>query len=133
MCLLSTAIARPFLSEEEKAKLSSEQIEKLRSILEPGGNIRPGILSNMKYDTMDEYANPDESLDIITTTLQPDETSISIATSNESNEIAKNIVKLPFKLDLLFNNIPDSTIGRSKRHRKKSKVIVKCFNCTINL
>merc|ERR1712062_29008 len=133
MCLLSTAIARPFLSEEEMAKLSSEEIEKLRSILEPGGKIRPGMLSNMKYDTMDENTNPDESLDIITTTLQPDETSISIATSYESNEIAKNIVKLSSGSDLLLNSIPYSAVGRSKRHRKKSKVILKCFNCTINL
>merc|ERR1711944_281546 len=95
MCLLSTTIARPFISEEERAKLSSEEIEKLRSILEPGGRIRPGMLSNMKYNTIDENTNPDESLDIITTTLQPDETSISIESSNESNEITKNIVKLP--------------------------------------
>merc|ERR1712018_868270 len=114
-----------FLSEEERAKLSTEEIEKLRSILEPGGNIRPGMLSNMKYDTSDKNSNPDESLDIITTTFRPDETSISIATSDESNEIAKKIVKLPSGSDLMFNKI--------MRHRKKSKVIVKCFNCTINL
>jgi len=133
MCLISTTIARPFLSEDERAKLSNEQIEKLRSILEPGGNIRPGMLSNMKYDTINENTNPDDSLDIITTTLQPDETSISIATSDKSNEIAKNIVKLPSGSDLLLNNIPYSTIGKNQRHRKKSKVIVKCFNCTINL
>ena len=133
MCLISTAIARPFLSEEEKAKLSSEEIEKLRSILEPGGVIRPGMLSSMKYDTMDESTNPDESLDIITTTLQPDETSISIATSDESNEVAKNIVKLPSGSDMLLNEIPYSKIGKNQRHRKKAKVIVKCFNCTINL
>merc|ERR1719322_2164863 len=126
LCLISSTIARPFLSDEEKAKLSNEEIEKLRSILEPGGIIRPGMLSNMKYDTMDENANPDETLDIITTTLQPDETSISIATSDESNEIAKNIVKLPSGSNLLLNKIP-------KCYRKKSKVIVKCFNCTINL
>merc|ERR1712088_570222 len=125
MCLLSTAIALPFLSEEERAKLSTEEIEKLRSILEPGGNIRPGMLSNMKYDTSDENSNPDESLDIITTTFRPDETSISIATSDESNEIAKKIVKLPSGSDLMFNKI--------MRHRKKSKVTVKCYNCTINL
>merc|ERR1712018_243839 len=115
-----------FLSEEERAKLSTEEIEKLRSILEPGGNIRPGMLSNMKYDTSDKNSNPDESLDIITTTFRPDETSISIATSDESIEIAKKIVKLPSGSDLLLNKIP-------KCYRKKSKVIVKCFNCTINL
>merc|ERR1712062_400912 len=133
MYLLSTAIARPFLSDEEMAKLSKEEIEKLRSILEPGGIIRPGMLSNMKYNTIDENTNPDESLDIITTTLQPDETSISTATSDESNEIAKPIVKLPTGSDLLLNKIPYSTIGKNQRHRKKSKVILKCFNCTINL
>merc|ERR1712062_449649 len=133
MCLISSTIARPFLTDEEKAKLSSEELEKLRSILEPGGPIRPGMLSNMKYDTIDENTNPDESLDIITTTLQPDETSISTATSDESNEIAKNIVKLPSGSNLLLNKIPYSTIGKNQRHRKKSKVIVKCFNCTINL
>merc|ERR1711944_211077 len=105
MCLLSTTIARPFISEEERAKLSDEEIEKLRSILEPGGNIRPGMLSNMKYDTIDENTNPDEALDIITTTLQPDETPNSIATSDESNEVAKNIVKLPSGSDLLLNKI----------------------------
>merc|ERR1712165_106574 len=132
MCLMSTTIALPLLSEEEKAKLSQEQIQKLRDILEPGGRIRPGMLSNMKYDTSRENLNPDESLDIITTTFRPDETSI-FTTSDESNEIAKKIVKLPFESDLLLNNIPDSIIRKSKRHRKKSKVIVKCFNCTINL
>ena len=46
MCLISAIIARPSLyptlSEEEKAKLSKEEIRKLLSILEPGGNIRPG-------------------------------------------------------------------------------------------
>merc|ERR1719367_2371408 len=84
------------------------------------------MLSNMKYDTMNENTNPDESFDIITTTLQPDETSIAIATSDENNEIAKNIVKLPSGSNLLLNKI-------QKRYRKKSKVIVKCFNCTINL
>merc|ERR1711944_44993 len=84
------------------------------------------MLSSMKYDTIDENTNPDESLDIITTTLQPDETSITIATSDESNEVAKNIVKLPSGSDLLLNKIP-------RRHRKKSKVTVNCFNCTINL
>merc|ERR1719288_418384 len=126
MCLISATIARPFLTEEEKSKLSREEIEKLRSILEPGGNIRPGMLSNMKYDTIDENTNPDESLDFITTTLQPDETSISTATSDKNNAIVKNIVKLPSGSNLLLNKIP-------KRYRKKSKVIVKCFNCTINL
>merc|ERR1719288_431320 len=120
MCLISATIARPFLTEEERAKLSSEEIEKLRSILEPGGNIRPGMLSNMKYDTIDENTNPDESLDFITTTLQPDETSVSTATSDESIEIAKNIVKLPYGSDLLLNKIPYSTIGKNKLHRKKS-------------
>merc|ERR1712062_599489 len=67
MCLISSSTARPSLSDEEKAKLSTEEIEKLRSILEPGGRIRPGMLSNMKYDISDENLNLDESLDIITT------------------------------------------------------------------
>ena len=133
MCLISVSIARPFRSELEKAKLSQEQIQKLRDILGTGGNIRPGMISFRRYDKIDANSNPEESLDIITTTLQPDETSISNATSDESNEIAKNIVKLPSGSDLLLNNIPYSTIGKNKRHQKKSKVTVKCFNCTINL
>jgi len=133
MCLISTTIALPFLSELEKAKLSEEQIQKLRDILGTGGTYRPGMISFRNHDKIDVDSNPEESLDIITTTLQPAETSISDVTSDESNEIAKNIVTLPSGSDLLLNKIPYSTIGGSKRHRKKPKVTVKCFNCTINL
>merc|ERR1712223_1074307 len=133
MCLISSSFARPVLSELEKAKLSEEQIQKLRDILGTGGTYRPGMISFRNHNKIDVNSNPEESLDIITTTLQPDETSISNATSDESNEIAKNIVKLPSGSDLQLNEIPYSTIGKNKRHRKKSKVIVKCFNCTINL
>ena len=52
------------------------------------------MLFNMKHNTIDENSNPDESLDIIETTLQPDETSSSIKTFNDSNKIVKNIVNI---------------------------------------
>ena len=52
------------------------------------------MLFNMKYNTIDENSNPDESLDIITITLQPDETSSSIETFDDSNKINKNIVNI---------------------------------------
>ena len=64
-----------------------------------GSNIFPlwltaSMLFNMKYNTIDENSNPDESLDIITITLQPDETSSSIETFDDSNKINKNIVNI---------------------------------------
>ena len=48
----------------------------------------------MKYNTIDENSNPDESLGIILTTLQPDETSSTIETFDDCSKIVKNIVNI---------------------------------------
>jgi len=170
--LISTSLARPELSDSEK--------EKLAAFLDPkSGKIRPGMLSNMRYDTIeedeedsisgpsdsekaklkifsdsksrkirpgilpnmrndkveeyDEDSRSDKTTDIIKNTLLPEKMTDSIATFDVNDQNSDTVVKLSSCQKLSLKNIQKLTRERKRRHRKKSKVIINCFNCTINV